>query len=376
MELIVDRNELIRALTKVQTVVEKRNPVAILSNIKIEAYGSSLKLTATDMDMCAMDVISAQVISEGASTVPSQWYEIIRKLPEGEVKLSITSVNSAEQIAIAASSSNFTLPCLPVQEFPNFEVSASYCTFNIHSELLKALITKTRHALALDETRYYLAGIYIHPAESDNSTVFRAVATDGHRLARADCPLPEGAENMEGIIIPRKAVHELVKLLDSYLGNVEVSVAHNRATFAMGNTVFITRLVDGKFPDYSRVIPANNNVYLEVNTKDFVKAIDLVTSVLIADKTKTVVLQPATSELTLTANGEMNGSASGIQKISANYDANPVTLSFNARYILDPLSVIEGDTVRLMLPANNDGAILAQDTSDQNSLYLLMPMQE
>ncbi len=376
MKVIVERSELLRALNRVQSVVERRNAVPILSNIKIESGSDHIRITATDMDMCVVDFVPAQIKIAGSTTVPAVLlYEIVRRLSESaQIEMNVVEEHQRTQMRINVGESEFTLPCLPVAEFPNFETSPAEHNFTINAALLKVLLNKTKHAISLEETRYYLGGTYLHVAQSDEDMMLRAVATDGHRLALAECALPEGADHMPGVIIPRKAVHELVKMLESAVGEVEVSIGKNRVTFILGSVTLVTRLVDGKFPDYNRVIPSNNNVVLEVPAKDLARAIDLVISVS-SDKTKAVRLQLGQAEIVLSASSELNGNATGVQKVSATYDSHPMTISFNSRYVLDSLAVMEGDTVRMMLP-DGVGAVMAHDPTDRGCIQILMPMQE
>ncbi|MBS0236320.1 MAG: DNA polymerase III subunit beta [Proteobacteria bacterium] len=376
MKVVVERGELIKALNRVQSVVEKRNAVPILANIKLETGVNALKITATDMDVCVIDFAPAQIDIPGSTTVPvSLLYEIARRLPDSAmIEMAMNEDSGRSQLHITVGSSNFTLPCLPVTDFPNFETTPCEHKFAINSALLKALINRTKHAIALEEGRYYLGGAYMHVVQSDGGNMLRFVATDGHRLAMAEGAAPEGSDQCPGVIIPRKAMNELSRLLESSVGQVEVLVSRNRITFIIGNTTFISRLVDAKFPDYNRVIPSNNNLMLEVPAKDLARAIDLVVSVS-SDKTKAVRLQLDQAEIVLSASSDINGNATGIQRVSAIYDAHPMSISFNSRYVLDSLAALEGETVRIMLP-EGVGAIMAQDPEDRSSIQILMPMQE
>lgn len=374
MKIVIKKNNLLKTLNHVQSIVEKRNAIPILANVKLEAKDGKLTLTTTDMDISITDTAEAEVNEPYSTTVPVlTLYEIVKKIPEdADITLEPVKDNS-NQIIVKFASGKFTLPCLPADEFPNFELSNTTHNFKISSMAFKLLLTKTRHAISTEETRYYLNGIYIHQAESNGTQVLRAVATDGHRLAKAEIALPEGAAGMPGIIIPKKTVSELIKLLEDFNEDINISLSANKAVFEIGNSKLITKLIDGKFPDYSRVIPTQNDKQLEVSSKELAKSIELVISVS-NDKTRAVKLDIEASKVVLSASSEMNGNASGSQILAANYNFDPISIGFNSKYVLDSLSAIEGDTVKFML-SNNNGAVIALDSADERSLYILMPMQ-
>lgn len=377
MHFTVKKEDLFNALNHVQSVVERRNAVPILSNVKITTSKSgSIELTTTDMDICIVDCISGAVSKEGIITIPAHTlFEIVRKIPNNtEIEFTLSSKESS-LMYIRANSSEFNLPTLSADEFPSFEEAKISHEFKISSEVLKALFSKTRHAISNEETRYYLNGIYLHSVQSEEGIPsLRAIATDGHRLARAQCILPEGADEMPGIIIPKKTIGEVIKLLDDYSGEILVGLSQNKIVFNIGTSTLSSKLIDGKFPDYERVIPKNNDKYLEVERDNLTRSIDLVISVS-NDKTRAVKFNIEPSKLTISATSELNGNASGVQEIEAKYDsADKVTIGFNSKYVLDSLGAIDGNTVKLSL-SGNLGAVIAQDANDNNFLYILMPMQ-
>ncbi len=377
MKFIVKKDDLLRTLNHVQSVVERRNAVPILANVKIEADKDSgiLTLTTTDMDISIHDKLAAQVKQAGAITVPAHTlFEIIRKVSENvDVELTKDKKDNSN-VELKVGNSEFTLPCLPVEEFPNFEVSQSTHSFNIHSEVLRTLFSKTKHAISTEETRYYLNGVYLHPTTDEGTPVLRAVATDGHRLARAQTIQPEGCQDMPGIIVPKKTVGELVKLLEEYVGEVQISLSQNKITYTLGEITLSSKLIDGKFPDYDRVIPKNNDKTLEISRDKLARSIDLVISIT-NDKTRAVRLNIEPSRVVVNATSEMNGNAKGEQEIDATYSSNEnISIGFNSRYVLDSLSAIDGETVKLSL-SNGLGAVIAQDSKENNCMYILMPMQ-
>jgi DNA polymerase-3 subunit beta len=376
MKIEVKRNDLLRILEHVQSVVEKRNAIPILSNVKIAATSDgTLELEATDMDISISDNVKCTVQEAGSITLPAAtFYEIVRKSSE-KTDVLIDSTQQPSLCLITIGTSEFNLPTLPAEEFPSFQVGKATNKFHIHSEILKTLLAKTRHAISNDETRYYLNGIYLHPATSDEgSQVLRAVSTDGHRLARAQTLLPEGCDAMAGVIIPKKTVGEIVKLLESYVGDVEVSLSDKKISMKIGTTDFYSKLIDGKFPDYERVIPKNNDKYMEVSRENLLRSIDLVISIS-NDKTRAVKFNIEPSKLTVLATSEINGNSKGVQEMPVNYNSKEViTIDFNSRYVLDSLGAIDGDTVRVAL-SSGAGAVIAQDANESNCIYILMPMQ-
>jgi DNA polymerase-3 subunit beta len=377
MKIVIKKSSLLKALNHVQSVVEKRNAIPILANVKLEAKDGQITLTTTDMDISITETVEATVENPHPTTFPVlTLYEIVKKIPEdAEITLESTpdNNNQASVVLVKFASSKFSLPCLPTEEFPNFEIGNTNHNFKLQANVLKVLFNKTRHAISQEETRYYLNGIYLHSVESNGIQVLRAVATDGHRLARAETKLPEGAEDIPGIIVPKKTVNELIKLLEDYDGEVNISLSTNKAIFEVGASKLASKLIDGKFPDYNRVIPAENDKEFETSCKDLAKSIELVISVS-NDKTRAVKLDIEPSKVVLSASSEMNGNASGTQSIPANYNSDPLSIGFNSRYVLDSLSVIEGDTVKFKL-SNNNGAVVVKDSANDDSLFILMPMQ-
>lgn len=377
MNFSAKRDDLNRVLSRVQSIVERRPAVPVLSNVKITAGGGRLKFVATDMDICLEESINADTGPEKDSiTLPAvTLYEIIRKLPSN-IDVAFTKVaGSADSVQISADSSEFSLPAIDPSEFPSFEDAASTSYFEIQSDVFQTLLTRTKHAMSYDETRYYLNGIYIHPSADDDSLpVLATVATDGHRMAMGTAALPAGAQEMPGIILPRKAVLEIVKLLDGYDGIVGIGLSTRKATLTMGSATITTKLIDGKFPDYKRVIPKSNPRKMVVNTKNMISAIELVTAVAM-DKTKTVRLTISQNQLVIKAISEINGNARGEQniEISSNSDSAS-SISFNSKYLLEALAVIEGPMTTITFDTGA-GAVAIFDENDINFLHVLMPMQ-
>ena len=283
--------------------------------------------------------------------------------------------DSSSFINIKAGSSEFSLPTIQPEEFPSFENIADSINFSISSEILHTLFIKTKHAISNEETRYYLNGIYLHSAQDDQGIPqLMAVATDGHRLALAKTLLPSNAQDIPGIIIPRKAVNEIVKLLDSYDGEVNIKISSNKIVLQIGDSIITSKLIDGKFPDYTRVIPENNDKSLKCVKKELISAIDLVISVS-NDKTKTVRLQISPEGLNIAATSELNGNARGEQDVKIDYTSDEtLAIGFNSRYVLEALNSIDSNNIELSF-SNNIGATILKDCDNPNFFYILMPMQ-
>lgn len=366
MKLNIERSALLRSLGHVQSVVERRNTIPILSNVFIAAENNSLSLTATDLDLSIVENIETDIGAPGGTTVPAQTlFDIVRKLPEGsDVELEL---GEDPRLSLKAGRSKFTLSCLPKEDFPVMSGGDLPHNFSVPAGELRRLIDKTRFAISTEETRYYLNGIYMHVADD----CLRAVATDGHRLAQVETSLPDGAKGMPGVIVPRKAVGELRKLIDEVTDDIEVSLSDTKVRFAFGGIVLISKLIDGTFPDYTRVIPEGNEKVLEADCHMLAEAVDRV-STISTDRTRSVKLNLESGKITLSVNSPENGTAT--EEVVVTYGADVMEIGFNARYLLDILSQIEGDTVKAEL-ADGASPTILRDSEDTQALYVLMPMR-
>ena len=371
MKINVERGAFLKALGHVQSVVERRNTIPILSNVLIEAAKGKLKLTATDLDIEIVETIPSDVLRNGAATAPAHMlYDIVRKMPEGAQVQAELVAGDASRLTISAGSVRFELACLPKEDFPQMSAGALPHRFKLESEDLIALIERTRFAISTEETRFYLNGIYVH-AVNDKKATLRAVATDGHRLARYELPLPGGAEKIPGVIVPRKTVAELRRLLDDAEGAIEIALSDNKIQFTFGGVELTSKLIDGAFPDYQRVIPSGNDKVLSLDAKEFAAAVDRV-STISADKTRAVKLNLDKDRVVLSVVNPESGTAT--EEVPANYRAGALEVGFNARYLLDITSQIAGKDVRFTM-ADAGSPTLIQDTEDERTLYVLMPMR-
>ena len=371
MKLTIERAALLRSLSHVQSVVERRNTIPILANVLLESSDGGVNLTATDMDISIVDAAPSQVTTAGKTTAPAHTlYDIVRKLPDG-AQIELDSSAEDGRLLLNAGRSHFVLASLPTADFPAMTDGDMPHRFAMPADSLRALIDRTKFAISTEETRYYLNGIYLHATERDGVPVMRAVATDGHRLARVEAPMPAGAEGMPGIIVPRKTVNELRRLIDECEGDVEVSLSDTKIRFAFDGTVLSSKLIDGTFPDYEKVIPVGNDKLLEVDCKQFAAAVDRVATIS-TERSRSVKLILEPGGLTLSASSPDAGSAT--EELEVSYDKEGLEIGFNSRYLLDIAQQVQGETVQVLL-ADGASPTIVRDTADTTALYVLMPMR-
>lgn len=373
MRVTLERSALVKGLTHVHRVVERRNTIPILSNVLLKAENGSLHLRATDLDLEVTETVAAEVAQDGATTVPAHtFYDIVRKLPEG-AQVSLASSQDGTSVELEAGRARFTLQALPEGDFPDLTAGQMDNSFTIGAGAFKRLIEKTQFAISTEETRYYLNGIFLHCTDSDDDSgkVLRAVATDGHRLARVDIPAPDGADGMPGIIVPRKAVSEIDRLIGDGDASMNVELSDSKIRFTIGSVVVTSKLIDGTFPDYSRVIPTGHDKIMRVDTKSFAKAVDLVSTVS-SERGRAVKLSIGDGRVVLTVNNPDSGTAS--EEIAAAYDAEAIDIGFNARYLLDIAGQLEAQDARFEL-SDPGSPTLVRDGDDDSALYVLMPMR-
>ena len=371
MKLTIERSTLLSALGHVQNVVERRNTIPILSNVLMTAADGQLAFTATDLDLAILERAPVGIGQSGATTTPAHTlYDIVRKLPDGaQVELALTKDQS--RLTLTAGRSSFTLPVLPREDFPMMPDDDLPHRFKVSAEDLRRLVDKTRFAISTEETRYYLNGIYLHAAKSNGIAMLRAVATDGHRLAQVESPLPEGAAGMPGVIIPRKAIGELRRLIDQADGAIDVSLSDTRIRFGFGNTVLTSKLIDGTFPDYQRVIPTDNDKILEVDRKRFKDAVDRV-STISTEKSRSIKLSLGHDKLQLSANSPDSGSAS--EELDVTFPGDTIEIGFNSRYLMDIADQVDGEVATLAFSDAVSPTVI-RDLADERALYVLMPMR-
>ncbi len=371
MKFSIERSALLKAVAQAQSVVERRNTIPILANVLIEAEGDTARFRATDLDIEVVDVAPAKVDRAGATTVSAVTLnEIVRKLPDGAL---VTLSDNAQtgRLTIEAGRSNFALATLPREDFPVMASSDYASNFSAPAPVLRRLFDKSKFAISTEETRYYLNGVYMHVSDSDGAKVLRCVATDGHRLARIDAPLPMGAEGMAGVIVPRKTVGELRKLLDDDNAIIAVSVSETKIRFATPTITLTSKVIDGTFPDYTRVIPQGNTKRLEVDAAEFARAVDRVATVS-SERSRAVKLSLDEDRLILSVNAPDTGNAE--EELAVAYGDEKLEIGFNAKYLLEIASQVDRENAVFLFNSSGDPTLM-REGNDMSAVYVVMPMR-
>jgi len=371
MKFSIERSALLKAVAQAQSVVERRNTIPILANVLIEAEGDSVQFRATDLDIEVVDRAPAKVERAGATTVSAVTLnEIVRKLPDGAL-VTLTDNSQAGRMTIEAGRSNFSLATLPREDFPVMATSEYAANFAAPAAVLRRLFDKSKFAISTEETRYYLNGVYMHVADGDGGKVLRCVATDGHRLARIDAPLPEGADGMAGVIVPRKTVGEMRKLLDDDEMQIAVSVSETKIRFATPDITLTSKVIDGTFPDYTRVIPQGNTRRLEVDASEFAKAVDRVATVS-SERSRAVKLSLDEDRLVLSVNAPDSGAAE--EELAVAYSDEHLDIGFNAKYLLEIASQVDRENAVFLFNSSGDPTLM-REGDDMSAVYVVMPMR-
>lgn len=363
MKLVLERATLLKVLGHVQSVVERRNTIPILGNVMITAESGSVTMTATDLDIQATETAPAQVEIAGATTVPAHtFHDIVRKMPDGcMVQISV----SDEKMIVASGRSRFTLPILPSDDFPLLANDELPIKLSLPSETLSAMFGRARYAISTEETRYYLNGIFFH---SIDDTLF-SVSTDGHRLVQISIPHPEGTAEIAGIIVPRKCVSEVLKVVDDIDGEIHISLSETKIRFEIGNLVYTSKLIDGTYPDYARVIPTTNDKDVLVDAKALAEAIDRVATIT-TERTRSVKVKLKRNELTLSVTSPETGLAT--ETVDVEYDGEPLEIGFNARYLLDVLLQDRDGEIKIAFKNPSDPVLFTSERRP-GDLGVVMP---
>ncbi|MDO5659316.1 MAG: DNA polymerase III subunit beta [Paracoccus sp. (in: a-proteobacteria)] len=371
MKLSIERAVLVKAVAQAGSVVERRHTIPILANLLIEASPDGVSFRATDLDTEIVDKAPAMVERPGATTVSAQMLgEIARKLPDGAlVNISVDAAN--DRLNVQAGRSNFSLATLPREDFPVMASSEYSANFAAPAPVLRRLFDKSKFAISNEETRYYLNGVYMHVAQSEDGPCLRCVATDGHRLARIDAALPEGADDMPGVIVPRKTVAELRKLLDDDEAQIAVSVSETKIRFATPDITLTSKVIDGTFPDYTRVIPVGNSRKLEVDASDFARAVDRVATVS-SERSRAVKLALEMDRLVLSVNAPDAGAAD--EELAVAYGDDPLEIGFNAKYLQEIAAQVDRENAVFMFNGPGEAALI-REGNDASAIYVVMPMR-
>jgi DNA polymerase-3 subunit beta len=371
MKVSIERAALLKAMSRAQGVVERKNTIPILANVLIEAEDGNVSLRATDLDIEVIESLEAKVEQAGATTVAAHLlHEIVRKLPDG-AELSLNADPATGRLDVVAGRSRFSLATLPREDFPVMASSEYECSYSLNAPIARRLFDKSKFAVSTEETRYYLNGVYLHVAEEDGSNMLRAVATDGHRLARIDTDLPEGAAEAPGVIVPRKTVGELRKLLEDDEAEIAISVSETKIRFSVEGLVLTSKVIDGAFPDYSRVIPDGNTRRMEVDAAEFASAVDRVATVS-QERSRAVKLAMDQDKLTLSVNSPDAGSAA--EELVVAYGDETMEIGFNAKYLLEIASQVDRENAVFMF-ADANAPTLVREGDDTSAVYVVMPMR-
>ena len=374
MEFKINSTDLLRALSHIHGIVEVRHTLPILSNIILEAKDDKLILSSTNLDIYCSDKIKAEVLQSGEVSVSAvTFFEIIKRLPSGSEVLMIMEEGENE-IRLTCGRSKFNLSTLKTDDFPIISDSDLSTNFVLSADELIRIIDKTKFAVSNEETRYYLNGIFLHKAERNSIQFLRAVATDGHRLAQYDIPLPQGAEDITGIIIPKKTIYELRKVLDDANGDVSVSLNENKIKFSFNDLKVVSKVIDGTFPDYTKVIPQKNDKNFKTNNNDLKNAIDRVSAVAANEESKSKAIKFCIENNSLSLSVESQSKGSANEMIDVNYSGDKVDIGFNSKYIIDICNEIDGDEISISLSDSISPAIIL-DKTDENLFFVLMPMR-
>jgi DNA polymerase-3 subunit beta len=371
MKVTLERNHLLKSLSHVHRVVERRNTYPILANVLLKAADGRIDLRATDLDIEVTESVPAMVATPGTTTIPAHTlYEIVRKLADGaEVRL---ETEGADQMLLTSGRSRFHLACLSPDSFPDLKSGTFSHEFAISAASFRELIERTQFAISNEETRYYLNGIYVHTLEVNGVPTLRAVATDGHRMARAETDAPAGSKGMPGIIIPKKTVGEVQKLLDGAEGDVTIEVSDTKIRFTLGGVVLLSKLIEGTFPDYERVTPKNNDKQMNVDRAAFATAVDRVSTIASERGGKAVKLSVKEGQLELSVTNPDHGTAS--EELAVDFEPESFEIGFNARYLLDIVGQIRSDNAVFLF--NDAGSpTLVREDGEAKALYVLMPMR-
>ncbi len=370
MKFIVSKPVIYKTLSHLQSIVNKKNTLPILSNILIEADQNSLTLSSTDMDISIKETINCNIIETGSTTLNAQiMFDIIKKLPDTS-EIEFIS-NDSKILTIRSQVSKFSLSCLPKDEFPIIDTKSDGKKFKIKSQIIYKLIDKTKFAISNEETRYFLNGLYFNIIPKEKLSTLTFVGTDGHRLATNSHNYNEVINEVPGVIIPKKTINELSKLLSENSEEIEIEISSSKIIFYIENLILISKLIDGSFPDYSRVIPSNNNNILTVDRSNLLSAVDRV-STIANEKSPSIKFKLFKNLINLSTINNENSTAT--EDIEVQYEGKEIEIGFNSRYIMDILDNLEGEEIKLLFN-DNSTPIIAQEITSNDLVYVLMPMR-
>ncbi|MDC2978033.1 DNA polymerase III subunit beta [Pelagibacteraceae bacterium] len=370
MKFKIPRSSFFKTLSHLQGIVDKKSSLPILANILIEATDNQLTLSSTDMDISIIEKITCNVIEEGATTINSQiLYDIVRKIDDNS-EIEIIS-NNGKLLSLRSEGSRFSLACLPKEDYPIIEKDNSGVEIILNSKILYKLIEKTKFAISNEETRYFLNGLYFNITKEDNKNIVTIVGTDGHRLAKFSHEIDNKIDQVSGVIIPKKTIYELSKLLSEIDSNVKISISSNKIVFIIDDIVFVSKLIDGSFPDYKRVIPNDNANILKISRDKLLSAVDRVST--IANEKSPVIKFKLFNNI-LNLNTINNESSTASEDLKISYEGEEIEIGFNSKYIMDIVNNLEDNEISINLK-DNVSPVIAKENSNTNLVYVLMPMR-
>ena len=370
MQFVVKRDTLLKSLNFVQGVVEKKNTLPILSNVLLQLKDNKLSIVATDLDIVFYNEISdVKIIKEGSTTTSAAiLYDILRKISSNsELNFDLKSEN---KLSLKSDSADFNLLCLPTDNFPSFVDEFEGQEIALDKNRFLKLLNKTRISISNDDTRHYLNGIFLHLTEAHGRHFLTGVATDSHRLSSSSLEI-ENSNDFSSLILPRKTVFQLCSLLSETSDSLTMQSSENKIKFTLGKIRLISKVIDGKFPDYKKVVPATNDKILNVPSKEFINSIERVASVSL-DRKEGVKLKIEKDNIQLSVNSANSGE--GNETIKADYNSESLNISFNSKYLIDIASEIENKNLKMNLK-DSTSPVLIEDASDKNSYYVIMPMK-
>ena len=365
MKLSVSREALLKPLQQAAGVVEKRQPMPVLANLLLDAQEGQLSMTGTDLEVELVGKVEVQEAAPGKITVPARkLMDICRELPD---KADLDMELKGEKLEVRSGRFRSSLSTLPAQDYPTVDKSSAELSVQMESEELRKLLHKTGFSMAQQDVRYFLNGMLVELGEGK----VRTVATDGHRLALGDLADASLKEAVKRVIVPRKGVTEMQRLLPEVEGKVKLSVGGNHLCLETKGFTLTTKLVDGNFPDYARVIPKEGDKVVVADKEELRQALSR-TSILSHEKNRGIRLALTKGQLQLSANNPEQEEAE--EQVSVEYDGDPLEMGFNVGYLQDVLAVLESEKARITLTDASSSALL-EDPAHDDSLYVVMPMK-
>ena len=370
MEFTIGRDTFLKSLGHTNGIIEKKTTLPILSNILIEVKDSKIKITATDLDLIYFEkILPKEVKKEGSTTTSASiLYDILRKLqPGANVELNLLSTN---RLKLVSGNSKFNLLCTPSDNFPLLEEDIDQKKFAVSSQKLLKLLNKAKISISNDATRHYLNGIYLHKIKLENKSFLCGVSTDSHRLSSSSLEIDPNT-HIESVILPKKAIFQLISLLEQSNNPIKISNTKSKIKFEMDTGVLISKVIDGRFPDYNKVIPKDNDKILEIKLNEFKNSIERVTTVS-SDRKEGLKMSISKNSVQLSVNSPSSGE--GVENINAKFNSSDLNISFNSRYLIDITSHIENELIIINLK-DPGSPVLIRDFSDKNSFHVVMPMK-